>query len=83
MYLVSYVNLVLVIKWVVVCKVSAALNRFLSTSVFVVRLESGLVSSLMHLQQRHIRPINITKKNNFSYDYLPKLLTGKCPLYTE
>ncbi len=54
MYLVSYVNLVLVIKWVVVCKVSAALNRFLTTSVFVVRLESGLVSSLMHIQQRHI-----------------------------
>ena len=64
MYLVSDVNLVLVIKWVVVCKVSAALNRFLSTSIFVVRLESGIVSSLMDIQQRHIRPIYITNKKN-------------------
>ena len=47
MHLVSYVNFVLVTKWVVVCKVSAALKRFLSTSVFVVRFESGFVSSLM------------------------------------
>ena len=48
MHLVSYVNFVLVTKWVVVCKVGAALIRYLSTSVFVVRFESGFVSSLMH-----------------------------------